>query len=612
MKSNSQGYALVATILMLSVVMSLLAAFMTTSRIELAATLASKDSISGYYAAEAGLNVRADTVKAILVNSNTFSGVSPAVSNPCTGTNMGSGDYGCQSLVLGNHEVFHYLEEDAANPLASAISPGELFQNLSMMENRYSVHSLAKGRGGVLNASMEMEFKRRQIPLFQFAAFYNKDLEILTPGGLMLNGPVFSTGDLYIDSLLTLTLSRQIGSVGGLYRGRKDSDVCHGNTVSISDSVTPKSLIPACSQRRKLNAADVSDWNGMIRLSANNISSPNMSILDASAGSPFWDKADIRLVLHLDSLNNVDSSNVITGVEVRDAGGVVAVAQTGILNDGVACPGSIGESLAGANDGKVVGNSQSLYSYREGKLIRMLEVDVRGLLECLHQTSFLSTGKLLNDSTDGGLVFFLSVDGPNSTVSSSGYGVRLRNAAILQATTLSANKVQGISFVSDQAVFSQGNFNSDPTQWIPASIIGDTYNVLSGSWNDLYSTSWLQRLATDTVVKAGIIAGTDTTGGIEGIGGQNGVYAGGLEEFPRFYEQWDLSPKKTFTFRGSMVSLGNPRHSSGAWSQGNPRYSSPQLDWDFEQKFNSKANLPPLTPELVYIKQEMYSRHWNQ
>lgn len=109
------------------------------------------------------------------------------------------------------------------------------------------------------------------------------------------------------------------------------------------------------------------------------------------------------------------------------------------------------------------------------------------------------------------------------------------------------------------------------------------------------------------------MAGTDSTGGavgagtaiggVEGAGGQGGGYNGGLENYPRFHEDWSGD---TLLYRGSFVSLNKPVHAIGSWAR--QSYSPPNRDWNYDTSFNNAADLPPITPRFVYLRQELFVR----
>ena len=245
----------------------------------------------------------------------------------------------------------------------------------------------------------------------------------------------------------------------------------------------------------------------------------------------------------------------------------------------------------------------------------MLNVDMAGLFACLHSTNWLGSGKLLSDSTDGGLVMHFTVRGPNSVIAANEYGVRLANGDNLSGP-VGAPSILGLTVVSDQAIYVTGHYNR--TNKKPAAVMADSLNILSNNWyvaatrsfTDNLSTQTLaNRIPVDTTQNMAVLSGSDTTGNIEGGGGQGGSYSGGLENFPRFHEDWNGS--RTLNYRGSFVSLNRPRRVNGLWGQANV-YSAPARNWDYDTSFDNAANLPPLSPRFVYLKQELFVRDFEQ
>nr|MBP9837858.1 hypothetical protein [Pseudomonadota bacterium] len=89
--NSKQGFALVATMIMLSVLLALLGAYTLITKIELATTKYHKSSNVGFNASEGGLNLRAEEIRQVFTGYNTPSGSSPSSTSPCTGSNNGSG-----------------------------------------------------------------------------------------------------------------------------------------------------------------------------------------------------------------------------------------------------------------------------------------------------------------------------------------------------------------------------------------------------------------------------------------------------------------------------------------------------------------------------------------
>lgn len=125
---TESGFALLVVMLMMVVLGTMMAAYFTLSRTELQLAKASRDSASGFNAAEAGLNLRAEDIRAIFQDYAVPSGVSPASLEACDSGSPGSGDYACQTYNLTNrHSAVTYVEEEAGNPLQITIPPTEPF-----------------------------------------------------------------------------------------------------------------------------------------------------------------------------------------------------------------------------------------------------------------------------------------------------------------------------------------------------------------------------------------------------------------------------------------------------------------------------------------------------
>lgn len=601
---SENGIVLVSTLLLIVTLLALAAAYFSITRIELATTKSTSNSAEGFFAAEAGLNLRAEQVRQLFLGYNRPAGTSPAETNVCSDGNVGSGDFSCQTFAIGKHTAHTYIIEDPMNPISTIIPPGELYQHLHAQEYRYTVRSTAINTANAIEAILDLRFKSRLVPLFQFVAFYNKDLEIL-PGPVMnLNGPVHTNGDLYLNSQNQLRINGQVSTAASLFRGRKNTNVCDSRPVDIRDPVNWNSLVPSCSTRQQVLNNSVTPWNGMIQLEVDTLTVPEPELLDPSAGNIYWDLADLRLVLNLTAANTPNTTNSLTGIEIRNVDHSVHTAAQNFLD---ACSGSI--------TGQAVQYSNTFYNNREGAFIHLLEVDLEALLDCIHlshQAGGASDmiGADLNDTSEGGLVFHMTVIGPDSLANASNYGIRIRNGAEIRSSINTAPNVQGLTIVSDQALYLHGNYNSG--SWVSAAFLVDTFNPLSNNWNlnDSTSTTALNtRVASNTNVFVALLSGTDSTGNIEGVGGQGGAYNGGLENYPRFHENWS---NRTWSYRGSFVSLNTPRRATGAWIYGSPQYQAPNRDWDYDTRFNDAANLPPLSPRFVYLRQELFVREFEQ
>ncbi len=394
---DERGFVLVTVLLLLALLMSLLTGYFVLTRMELSTTRSTLDGTRGFYASEAGLNLRAEAIRVRFLGYNRPAGTTPssaAGSVPCASGNTGAGDFQCATYALGGRTATTYLSEDAANPTAIVIPRGELYQNLNAQEYGYRAYSQATSLEGRTEAILEMHFKSRLVPLFQFAVFYNKDLEMLPGQNMALAGPVHSNGDIYLgaESGRTFDVNGQVTTAGDIYRGRKNANTCMTGAVRVYDPLTARAL-PACTSGRRLySEGEFAAWNGMIRTRVEPVTVPEPEILDPTPGATYWDKSDLRIVLNL----NTGSP----AVEIRNANRTADAIRTAAL-------GACGAATTSA----------AFYNNREGKSIRMLDVDLRGVLDCIQSATLLDAGKGLDDSSEGGLVFYLGVDGPASSAS---------------------------------------------------------------------------------------------------------------------------------------------------------------------------------------------------
>lgn len=672
-KHQEEGYILVAAIGLIFVIFALFSSYSLTTKIERIATVSSADSNSGFYNAEAGLNLRAEDIRQKFVGYNQPSGTSPtsinACMNPSGGTEDTSNDFRCKTYQLstggtGNiqHKAFTYVVPKN-NGLATAgvIPRGEPYQNLNMQEYGYQIYSVAQ-KSGTSNPEtiLEMDIKSRFVPMFQFAAFYANDLEMMPSPNMNFNGPVHTNGNLYLgsdQSASSLNIIGQVTAVKSLYNKHKekeDDKYPPPGKVTIADaSNTLKNILDANNNTQTTSALSpanlTSGWGGQIKVGVDAVTIPPASLLNA--GGDYYNKADLQIQYKPDNpllavpftvtaiarcqsgeincsspkstsnLSSTDLQSLAQPVKVNsDLSSEVSICPTGPT--GCVVPAPI--------------QSITFYNNREEKFIKLLQLDMKGLAVWNKQNSdklfktptkrddsapagsFQKLGLAAVDDSEGGLVFYATIDSSSTSPdyssaagNKSPYGFAITGGSQLLGLAKYAGATldpTGITIASDQAIYIQGDYNNINKQ--PAAVLADSVNVLSNACLDSISNvincgkyaakSDATSVASDTTINTAFLAGTDET--------TSNNYNGGLENYPRFHENWQ-PPKvkaKTLTFRGSFVSLGVPSHVKGRW--GTQKYAAPIRNWDYNTDFNQAENLPPLTPRFVYLKQEQFVR----
>ena len=661
--------------------------------------------ITGFYAAESGLNHGMGEYRNIFLDYNVPEG----------------DDFAPRRFILGDRAVTYQLSERPGNPQNVVIPSGEVFAGLNAIQYRYIVNSAAEDVNGDIEASVGAEFLVGYIPLFQFVAFYKNDLEILPGPNMVLNGRVHTNGRLYLNANNSLTiadnpaqqvLTIQVSAGQGIHRGRKDQNTCTGTVtvdmlqddVSPFGNLDPKTLPCNGSATRLVPGSEIAAWKGAMIGNIGNIAIPEPDIIKPPTslsangdGDPgvYWNKADLRIVLHVGTpgalpggpagLHLIDvvdasgsqdalrtaalhafmadtawNSGAVSGrgpssypgtmpifyTDVPFAGGSGCAHGIAVCNNAASAsyapplpaPGALGGPRAGAAASgvyaEVMGSAVGVfdrdyrrggfYNQREDRWMLLLNINVRDLILWNQQNGepFFAT----DDASEGGIVIFATVTGPDAA-GVNNYGVRVFGSADLPlpgGIGVSADPT-GVTVVSDQAMYVLGNYNRGtaavpaglPRQ--PASLVGDSINVLSENYwrgqaacngtlcRDGQSVTGLGNTARDaasTWINAAFLGGVDTTP--DGYPGQ-ALYNGGLENYPRFHEDWSGF---NLTYQGSFVSLGETEHTDGEWCGTGAScniYNPPNRFWNFDPGYNDAANLPPLTPRFVYVQQVLFT-----
>ena len=167
----------------------------------------------------------------------------------------------------------------------------------------------------------------------------------------------------------------------------------------------------------------------------------------------------------------------------------------------------------------------------------------------------------------------------------------------------------GLTVATSEPLYVQGHFNSPTTtvgstntsNTAPASLLGDSITVLSANWSDANSSKPMtQRPAINTTVNAAFLAGIVQT--TNSVGTKH--YSGGVENFPRFLEDWS---GKTLTYNGSMVVMFPSKFATNWWIDPGTYYNAPNRSWAFDLNFLNYNRLPPGTPQVRKVVRGQWS-----
>ena len=419
---------------------------------------------------------------------------------------------------------------------------------------QYEVAARAQDASGVVDvaAAVKQTVQVATIPVFQFAIFYSVDLEIHPGANMDITGRVHSNAKLYTQpNNSTLTYKSHVTCVDKLLPGsKKDGDL---------GSRTYRPPVFQGEKDEKVAA---------LTLPVGTSNSPDdvYKILEKppSGESPTSALGQQRYYNKADVIITVSAAGTVT-------------ATSGIYN-------GCATLLAPSTVSNFVNTARTFYNGREEKTVRVTDINVGAFKTWAEAANPIKTALGRTPSS-------IWVDDLRTAGSGTEHGVRLYNGRELPAN--------GLTVATPEPLYVKGHYNApspgmlNTTGTKPASLVGDAITVLSESWQDSQnggSTSGY-RAAGDTTVNAAFLAGIKETTPRENYTKEG--YSGGVENFPRFLENWNT---RTYTYNGSMVVMFYSKIATGWWAGTGTYYSPPRRNWAFDVNFLDATKLPPGTP----------------
>jgi hypothetical protein len=455
-------------------------------------------------------------------------------------------------------------------------------------------------QGVNLSATVQQVIQFADIPLFQFAIFYNMDLEINPGNDMVINGHVHSNDTIWAtgdSSTVPLTFNGNVDASTGISYTRDTNydgtDTRTGNVIITNGVANPNAPSLAMPIGTNNNPATV---EGLLNIPPPGMAVPNAYGYTTNGQAYLYNSADL-IISNADSsgtnitiyYDNVNNSPQLTPVPPD----VTVISTNG--------------SIVSTNAYYSFVTNATFYDYRESDTVQATQLSI---------SNFDSW--LTNTSTTGGYQYN-AINKNGST--SKGHGINsvyVYNSVPLSTTTLPAVRLvnaqqlppDGLTVVTPQPLYVEGNYNVTTNgvnfanylgattngNTVPAALMGDAITVLSSAWSDSYnaSTPVGSRNPTPTTINAatleGIVQSTVSANGTK-------LYSGGVENFLRLAENWSGT---TLTYNGSIVVLFPSQYATNAWA--NASYTVPVREWGYDPTFTKGTQfLPPLTPQVKEI-----------
>jgi hypothetical protein len=466
----------------------------------------------------------------------------------------------------------------------------------------------------------------QSIPLFQFGVFYEEDLEIHNGPRMDFAGWVHTNSNLYLTSNNTYFQDNVTAADSVMWRRKASNerlngvfiDDSDGNAVALNfDSRSDPGSSFVTKSNNLFDGRLMSRASGVTPLNLPLPSGlPPTTMVDqreatddaAISNVKFSRKADLHINVRVDRLNLVpdDFCKAIPGGGALD------------MDRG-------GRPVPTINECKAIftGKSNAFYDGRENVGVDIFNINIAALQAWIQANPAPKPIDIIYVTFD---TVYVKAGPPYNGVRThlDFPAIRLQQGSTLRYP---------LTIATDRPVYVQDHYNN--VGWQPAAILGDAITFLSSNWGDggghVYNKDGDPALgftfgktnAAPMQVFAAIAAGHSSTpcdvnraqppcnpadsAAFYGTPLTPGTtppnYGGGLENFPRFLENWG---GVQMLYRGSLVSLFTSRYANRKRWNWAGYYDAPTRDWAFDLNFRDPTKLPPGTPTVGSVIQTAY------
>jgi hypothetical protein len=424
---------------------------------------------------------------------------------------------------------------------------------------------------------VQQDVQTAEIPLFQYAIFYNSLLEFTHCATLTVRGPVHANGNIYTAAASgnTTTFYGNITSTGNVLPGPAG-----GWSFWTPAQLAYAGVSYLASVKTNVTSLTLPIGTNNTAAAVREVVNPPPSgeaTSSAMGAQRFYNKAQLNIMV---------SNNSVTAWVKLGLGA------------------SISNTIPWSNNLSVFLNTNiSFTDNRENKTIRTTQFDVDKYNTWAKTNSNVysilgSPTASSNNAYVPNIVYIADYRYTNSAASTNLSAVRLTNGLTLPTNNL------GLTIATPNPIYIMGNYNCPNAAYLgttntsasmPAAIFADALTLLSSSWvtgnYDTISTgSFSLRNAGNTTVNACLVAGIVYSG----PNGTN-AWSGGVMNFPRLLEEWTGD---TLTLNTSMVNLYDSVWANTPFTVSGTYFNPPTRAINFDSNLTNPAKQPPGTPRL--------------
>jgi hypothetical protein len=613
------GWALLVVMSLSACALLLLAGVMDWANQNATATARNNEYFATSYAAEAA------TEKVLAALSQeyqdySFPGVATAMSTyQTTIPTSADSSYWTGYQFSSGHTANQLIVTNTAT--AQNIVEGAPFTGLTLTENTYEIIANAEkvnSQYGIV-CTVGQQIYLGNIPLFQFAVFYQQDMEIAPGAAMTINGVVHGNAHIYLEPQDGLTLGGDISAVDQVILGESPEDPSVRTISGVTfDGSELNGVAP-------LNVPVGTNTSGTVSNTSQNVygilepPTAGETPTSATGTNLLYNKADMIITISNNNAISVTSGAFVNGqattipqsqwqtflstngtfYDQRDSLTVdPTVLNVSNLLIWSATNTILSTNLAALRPGG--GNVQSIYVDDQRNTVSNAVTAITNTTSTYPSAGTFYPPVATNKNSHGTVTGYTYISQyVTNVIVVSQPGVVLTNGAVLPP--------QGLSVATPDPVYVVGNWNvknstnssapsdagSSAVQYtLPSAIYADAITVLSSAWNPANSKLALSsRAATSDTVNAAFLTGNVPSNGTD--------YSGGVENFPRFLEDWG---SQTFTYNGSMVCMFASQIANAPWPGTGTVYNPPTRNWAFDTNFYNPSQQPPLMPQIITVQ----------
>jgi hypothetical protein len=506
-----------------------------------------------------------------------------------------------------------------------ATNLGSQFAGLSGFLMPCTIASTAApiGQAQNLSATVSQTIQFALIPLFQFAIFYNMNLEMNPGGHMVVNGHVHSNDAIWTTGAgpgsSALVFSNYVEAASGIFLRRCTNDPSSPRTGNVVFTITNNN--PLANANVLTLPIGVSTGNNnptnvvaILNPAPAAYAPPNYSAAYNSMGSNYLqNEADLVVSTSINATNGIAiiTTNGISTTNIyvyyqnpQNAPNYLSFVQPDLMQTNSIINKS-GKRYTNTFSYYSFITNANFYDYRDSAWVKAVQVNVTNLDLWLANTNYFTNA--LGVFPRGHYFNLLKTTGSTQVSPQDINSIYVYSSVPRTSTQMPGVRVingmrlppSGLTVVTPEPIYVQGDYNTttngsrfstllgDTTNTSPAALMGDAVTILSSAWKDSYTptTSTGSRNSVPTTINAATLEGIVPSDGAH--------YSGGVENFLRLLENWS---GKTLTYNGSIVVLFPSQYATSFWS--GSYYGVPVREWGFDLNFNQASLMPPLTPKI--------------